>query len=157
MSVRRQWSIVQNAETARQRAFGSFSDWLIVRNLDECHSRISISASGKYPFTPQALTPSIDYRATWDLRVVGKGLVRVRLVEGGHNRFPDYEALLKGPGGVTLQYKYAADDDGPGFVNLTSWVIFGDRWEAWTGHSDLDTIPKLVGNVPTPPCCPNVP
>jgi RHS repeat-associated protein len=85
-----------------------------------CELTIKMSGSGKYPFTPQALTPSIDYSVTWTLKAVGSNRVKVT-VEGTHDNFPAHEAVLDWSAGV---YAFTSPDSGPNPINLATSVPF---------------------------------
>jgi hypothetical protein len=81
-----------------------------------CEMQILMVGSGKYPFTPDFITPAIDYSVTWTFKVVGKNSIRVT-VEGTHDGFPNYEAVIDWSIGV---YEFDTPSSGPSLINLNT-------------------------------------
>lgn len=90
-----------------------------------------MQASGGYPWGG----PNINYNTTWTLRILkdknggslGQNQIEVT-VEGSHNEFPHYEALVNGD----VLYEDAPTASGPGLFNLGVFFDnFGPKSEVY--------------------------
>lgn len=81
-----------------------------------CQMKILMEGSGKYPFTPPEITPAIDYSVTWTFKVIKKSFIEVT-VEGTHDGFPNYEAVINYAISV---YQFDTPDSGPDPINLNT-------------------------------------
>jgi RHS repeat-associated protein len=99
---------VENHEKAKAEVKSSSET---ENNAEKEYTTVKVEAAGSYPFIKAA--PDIDYMFKIYFFVIKKNTIDVRIAYN-HNQFPDYEVRINGK----VDYKYATEDDGPGFWNL---------------------------------------
>ena len=106
----------------------------------------TMSGSGKYPFTPPELTPSIDYFVTWTLKGIGPNKVRIK-VEGKHDMFPAYEAVADWSIGI---HQFTSPDSGPNRFNLNTPAPFSAEKRNHRRNAMLSRLAALAGTSLSP-------
>lgn len=101
-----------------------------ILQASKCSAKFKVKASNQYPFPPpiplfnNAITPNIDYKATWTIDVFGAEYATV-WGTFTHNRFPDHEVITWGPDTPIkgdLLYTYApASWSSPNPITLNAW------------------------------------
>ena len=101
----------QNPIIESQSKKAATKQTVTIKDIDACTSKITVKASGSYPFIDVA--PDINYKVTFTLKKAGNGQIEVT-VEGSHNQFPAYESLIDG----SNIYQYMTSGSGPNLWNL---------------------------------------
>jgi hypothetical protein len=105
----------------------------VTPSSEECKSTIEFSAAGNYPFVSSS--PDIDYIATFTIEAIEPDKVKVT-VEGKHDGFPDYEAVVNGQ----VIYSRKSPSSGPGLWNLG-------------GGPEISFSESVILDLKTPECC----
>ena len=99
-----------------------FSESEIVMNQNGNETAVSINASETHPFSPDYISPSIDYGAQFGLKRNPDNSVTIQIM-GWNNLFPAYELIVNS----SVVYSYYPSDAGPTYTNLTLYTTFSKQ------------------------------